>query len=161
MLYARAQSCPTLSRPHGLQPTRFLCPWGFPCKSTGVGCHCLLQYLSRSIYLYILHLYVYMVAIYKHIKMNKYKQIDHSSVHGDSPGKNIGAGCHSLLQGIFQTQGLNSHLFCLLHWQARSLSLMPTWEAPSRHVQLFYFYFEEHAKLCKVVLIYTCRQSSL
>ena len=30
------------SRPHGLQPTRFLRPWDFPGKSTGVGCHCLL-----------------------------------------------------------------------------------------------------------------------
>ena len=30
-------------RPHGLQPTRLLCPWDFPGKSTGVGCHCLLQ----------------------------------------------------------------------------------------------------------------------
>ena len=30
-------------RPHGLQPTRFLRPWDFPGKSTGVGCHCLLQ----------------------------------------------------------------------------------------------------------------------
>ena len=30
-----------------------------------------------------------------------------SSVHGDSPGKKIGVGCHSLLQGIFPTQGLN------------------------------------------------------
>ena len=29
-------------RPHGLQPTRLLCPWDFPGKSTGVGCHCLL-----------------------------------------------------------------------------------------------------------------------
>ena len=29
------------SRPHGLQPTRLLCPWDFPGKSTGVGCHCL------------------------------------------------------------------------------------------------------------------------
>ena len=28
-------------RPHGLQPTRLLCPWDFPGKSTGVGCHCL------------------------------------------------------------------------------------------------------------------------
>ena len=28
--------------PHGLQPTRFLHPWDFPGKSTGVGCHCLL-----------------------------------------------------------------------------------------------------------------------
>ena len=30
------------SRPHGLQPTRLLCPWDFPGKSTGVGCRCLL-----------------------------------------------------------------------------------------------------------------------
>ena len=28
------------SRPHGLQPTRILCPWDVPGKSTGVGCHC-------------------------------------------------------------------------------------------------------------------------
>ena len=27
-----------------------------------------------------------------------------SSVHGDSPGKNTGVGCHALLQGIFPTQ---------------------------------------------------------
>ena len=31
------------SRPHGLQPTRLLCPWDFPGRSTGVGCHCLLS----------------------------------------------------------------------------------------------------------------------
>ena len=30
-------------RPHGLQPTRLLHPWGFPGKSSGVGCHCLLR----------------------------------------------------------------------------------------------------------------------
>ena len=33
-----------------------------------------------------------------------------SSVHGDSPGKNTGVGCHFLLQGIFPTQGLNPGL---------------------------------------------------
>ena len=33
-----------------------------------------------------------------------------SSVHGDSPGKNTGVGCHSLLQGISLTQGLNPGL---------------------------------------------------
>ena len=33
-------------RPHGLQPTRLLCPWDFPGKSTGVGCHCLLRYIT-------------------------------------------------------------------------------------------------------------------
>ena len=31
------------SQPHGLHPTRLLRPWDFPGKSTGVGCHCLLQ----------------------------------------------------------------------------------------------------------------------
>ena len=30
-----------------------------------------------------------------------------SSVHGDSPGKSTGVGCHALLQGIFPTQGSN------------------------------------------------------
>ena len=30
-----------------------------------------------------------------------------SSVHGDSPGKNTGVGCHRLLQGIFPTQVSN------------------------------------------------------
>ena len=33
-----------------------------------------------------------------------------SSVHGDSPGKKTGVGCHALLQGILPTQGLNSGL---------------------------------------------------
>ena len=30
-------------RPHGLSPTRLLCPWDSPGKNTGVGCHFLLQ----------------------------------------------------------------------------------------------------------------------
>ena len=30
-------------RPHGLQPTSFLCPWDSPGKNTGVRCHFLLQ----------------------------------------------------------------------------------------------------------------------
>ena len=33
-----------------------------------------------------------------------------SSVHGDSPAKNTGVGCHALLQGIFPTQGSNPGL---------------------------------------------------
>ena len=38
-----------------------------------------------------------------------------SSVHGDSPGKNTGVGCHALLQGIYPTQGLNPGVLCFLH----------------------------------------------
>ena len=36
-------------RPHGLQPTRPLCLWDFPGKSTRVGCHCFLRTLSLSL----------------------------------------------------------------------------------------------------------------
>ena len=32
------------------------------------------------------------------------------TVHGDSPDKNTGVGCHALLQGIFPTQGWNPGL---------------------------------------------------
>ena len=35
-------------RPHGLQPTRFLCPRDSPGKNTGVGCHFLLQGISPT-----------------------------------------------------------------------------------------------------------------
>ena len=48
-----------------------------------------------------------------------------SSVHGDSPGKNIGVGCLALLLGIFPTQGSNLHLLHFLHWQVGSLPLVP------------------------------------
>ena len=41
----------------------------------------------------------------------------------DSSGKNIGVGCHALIQGIFLTQGLKWYLLCVLHWQVGSLSL--------------------------------------
>ena len=33
-----------------------------------------------------------------------------SSVLGDFPGKNTGVGCHTLLQGVFATQGSNPGL---------------------------------------------------
>ena len=54
-----------------------------------------------------------------------------SSVHGYSPGKNTGVGCHALLQGIFPTQGLNPGLphcrwilYQLSHQGSPSISLM-------------------------------------
>ena len=42
-----------------------------------------------------------------------------------SPGKNTGAACHALLQGVFLTQGWNPGLLCPLHWQVGSLPLKP------------------------------------
>ena len=51
-----AQSCPTL-RPHGLQPTRLLCPWDLPGENTGVGCYFLLQRIfpTLGLNLHLLH----------------------------------------------------------------------------------------------------------
>ena len=71
MFHVCVLSCsvmPNSLRPHGLHPARLLCPWHFP-------------------------------------------------------GKNIGVGCHFLLQGIFPTQRLNQCLLHLLFWQAESLLL--------------------------------------
>ena len=53
------------------------------------------------------------------------------------PGKNTGASCHFLLQGIFLTQGLNLHLRHLLYWQADSLPLhyLGSQEASPKRVQ--------------------------
>ena len=52
-----------------------------------------------------------------------------SSVHGDSPGKDTGVGCHSPLQGIFPTQRWNlgflhcrQHLYC---WATREALIAP------------------------------------
>ena len=57
-----------------------------------------------------------------------------SSVHGDSPGKNTGVGCHARLQGIFPTQGSTPGLphgrqilYRLSH--QRSLDVL-SWELP-------------------------------
>ena len=41
------------------------------------------------------------------------------------PGKNTGVGCQGLLQGVFPTQGSNSHFLPLLCLQAGSLPLAP------------------------------------
>ena len=48
-----------------------------------------------------------------------------SSVHGILHSKNTKAGSRALLQGIFQTQGSNPLLLCLLHRQPGSLPLAP------------------------------------
>ena len=44
-------------RPHGLYPTRLICPWNFPGKNTGVGCHFLFQgiFLTQGLNLHLLH----------------------------------------------------------------------------------------------------------
>ena len=52
-----------------------------------------------------------------------------SSVHGDSPGKNTGVGCHALFQGIFPTQGSIPHLFKSPALAGELFTTRATWEA--------------------------------
>ena len=40
------------SRPHGLQPTRLLCPWDSPVKSTAVGHSCIIAFMHTRIHAY-------------------------------------------------------------------------------------------------------------
>ena len=56
-----------------------------------------------------------------------------SSVHGDSADKNTGVGCHSLLQGIFPTQGLNPGF---PHWRQIPYRLSHQ-GSPSTRKQIF------------------------
>ena len=62
-----------------------------------------------------------------------------SSVHGDSPGKNTGVGCHALLQGMFPTQGPNPGLLhCrrfFTDWATREAQLHYRWD----HMNLLTF----------------------
>ena len=60
--------------PHWLHPTRLLHPWDFPGKSTGVGCHCLLQSKALSSFFCLL-LFVFKNTNYflhYHIPLNIY-----------------------------------------------------------------------------------------
>ena len=59
-----------------------------------------------------------------------------SSVHGDSPGKNTGVGCHALLQGILPTKELSPGL---LHCRQISIA------EKSRCVQRFH-----HRSMCVI-----------
>ena len=52
-----------------------------------------------------------------------------SSAHGDSPGTNIGVGCHAFLQGIFPTQGSNLRLLSP-PLAGRFFTTRTTWDAP-------------------------------
>ena len=57
----------------------------------------------------------------------------------------------ALLQGIFLTQGLNLHLFWLLHWQVGSLPLLPP---GSPYVYVYLFFFQiciDHYKVLRII----------
>ena len=63
-----------------------------------------------------------------------------SSVHGigKNVGKNVGVGCHFLLQGFFPTQGLNLYLLWFLHRQVDSFTTEPPGKPTTLSVLYYY-----------------------
>ena len=75
-------------RPHRQQPTRLLCPWESPGKNTGVGCHFLLHYPDKSIF----------ITLTKDLTQNKFTPEHHlSSVSGNEAKLFRCLGCGALI----------------------------------------------------------------
>ena len=103
---------------HGLQPVPLLCPWNFPGKSPGVGCHFLLQGIfptrGRTQVSCVVGRFFTSLATKETHDFVCYAMLSHFSRvrlcvtpstaatrlprPWDSPGKNTGVGCHFLLQ---------------------------------------------------------------
>ena len=106
-----AKSCLTLLQSQGL--LGFLCPWDFPGKNTGMGCHFLFQgiFPTQELNLCLLHLLHWQVDSLplSHLESSfrDCNPMDFTLCPWNSPGSNSGVGCHSLFQGIFLTPESN------------------------------------------------------
>ena len=76
-------SCSVMT--NSLQPTRLLCPWVFPGKNTGVGCHCLLQlqlniFRNKTQDILGIFSFKYEKALFKNLKdfIYKFKRLRHT-----------------------------------------------------------------------------------
>ena len=81
------------SWPHGLQPSRLLHLWDLPGKSTGVGCHCLLQCMKLKSEVAQFRRSVSSNSV--RLQRRQPTRLPHP---WDSPGKNTGVSCHFLLR---------------------------------------------------------------
>ena len=81
-------------------------------------------FFKKYLYVYVLNVCAKLLQSYPTLYIPVDCSLPSSSVQGDSASKNTRLGCHALLLGIFQTQGLNPCFLCLLHWQAGSLQLV-------------------------------------
>ena len=84
------QSCPTLCDPW--QPARLLCPWDFPGKNTGVGCHFLLQCVKVKSESEAAQLCPTLSDPMDCMQPTRLLR------PWDFPGKSTGVGCHCLLR---------------------------------------------------------------
>ena len=82
----------------------------------------------------------------------------------DSLGKNTGAGCHALLQGVFFTQGSNlgllhcrQILYCLSHQGILYIVVYKISISQSTHLAPFPHWYPYLCYLCLVSLFLLCR----
>ena len=74
----------------------------------------------------------------------------------DSPGKNTSVGCQGLLQGIFPTQGLNTHLLRLPALAGGFFTTSTIWEAPKQYLHTKYFLLVEFHEMIQVEMKQCC-----
>ena len=92
------------SQPHGLQPTRLLCPWDFPGKSTGAGCHRLLRLIHSRCLITINISYVVSSSSY-YFKLSPHTHTNiHTYTHTVPPPVDFGSSLLLFHFFSFQTQ---------------------------------------------------------
>ena len=104
-------------QPHGLQPTRLLCPWDSPGKNTGVGCHALLQgvFLTQGLNPRILHLLHWQAGSLPLVPPGKPNYIHYLGLKQKPP--NLSILCFIILQHV--TLALFTAQFALLNANVR------------------------------------------
>ena len=115
------QLCLTLCKPHGLYPTRLLCPWDCPGKNTRVGFHSLLQsiFLTQVSNPGLLH----------------YKQILYCMSYREVPELSCGMWDLVLWPGIKPgSPALGT--WCLSHWTTRKFASL------SRFIPRYFILFD-------------------
>ena len=115
-------SCLTLLQPHGLQPARLLCPWDFPGKNTGVGCHFLLWevFPTQGSNPSLLHLYTDSLPLSQ-------QRLPRLFISQAAPGLSRSPRLCSCACGVeFPDQRLNPGL---LRWECGVLATEPLWKS--------------------------------
>ena len=131
-----------------------LCPWDFPGKSTGVGCHFLLQgiFLTQASNPGLLHCRQTLlpseppreVIEMLLLLLSHFSRVDSVQPHRrqptrlprpwDSPGKNTGVGCHFLFQYMkvkSEVKSLSRVRLLVTPWAASTRLLHP-WDFPGK-----------------------------
>ena len=108
-------------QPHGLKPTRLLHPWDFPDKSTGVGCHHLLQIAFLFFLNFILFFNFTILYWFCHISTwirHRYTRVLHPEPSSLLPPRTIPLGCPSAPAPSIQYRASN------LDWQLVSYMIL-------------------------------------